>query len=205
MHSINIIDLDKTTIDETYVDGVSLTHGSLPRKHIWTFAAAYDESRSTAIVCPCTRPDLTYTGAVPPFIGQDYFCETGRRNVVQYARFYSEDPLWDGQGCGAQSTCCSLTTLHGSASNSHSQPEMILSSGCVLIKQLVMRTLHLRSWKYISSDRTTNYIETLMFAIVYYRTVECTAAMIIGIQKRLKFIFVVVIKSLCTHYYTKHH
>ena len=95
----------QTTIDETYVDGVSLTHGSSARKHIWTFAAAYDETRSDTTVCPCTRPDLTYTGAVPPFIGQDYFCETGSR---YNARFYSKDPLWDGQGCGAQSTCCSF-------------------------------------------------------------------------------------------------
>ena len=31
------------TIDNQYVDGVSLTHGSNPRKHIWTFAAAVDE------------------------------------------------------------------------------------------------------------------------------------------------------------------
>ena len=28
------------TIDSGYVDGVSLTHGQTPRKHIWTFAAA---------------------------------------------------------------------------------------------------------------------------------------------------------------------
>ena len=34
------------TIDSTYVDGVSLTHGRNPRKHIWTFANAADETRS---------------------------------------------------------------------------------------------------------------------------------------------------------------
>ena len=96
------------TIDGVYVNGVSLTHGSSPRKHIWTFAAALDEVDTThRYVCPCTRPDLGYTGTVPPFIGQDYFCETGSRNRYQYI-FYSEDPLWDGQGCGAQSTCCSF-------------------------------------------------------------------------------------------------
>ena len=97
----------QTTLEGIYVDGVSLTHGSSARKHIWTFAAAHDETRSDAVVCPCTRPDLTYTGAVPLFIGQDYFCETGSRNSADSEfRFYSEDPLWDGQGCGAQSTCC---------------------------------------------------------------------------------------------------
>ena len=94
-------------IDDPYVEGISLTHGSSPRKHIWTFAAALDEVRSNHWVCPCTRPDLTYTGVVPPFIGQDYFCETGSRYHYQHI-FYTADPLWDGQGCGSQSTCCSF-------------------------------------------------------------------------------------------------
>ena len=31
------------TIDDYYVDGISLTHGHNPRKHIWTFAAALHE------------------------------------------------------------------------------------------------------------------------------------------------------------------
>ena len=31
------------TIDSNYVDGVSLTHGSNPRRHIWTFVAAHDD------------------------------------------------------------------------------------------------------------------------------------------------------------------
>ena len=30
-------------IDGNYVEGVSLTHGSNPRKHIWTFTASLDE------------------------------------------------------------------------------------------------------------------------------------------------------------------
>ena len=98
----------QTTIDGYYVDGVSLTHGSSPRKHIWTFAAALDEARSDASTCPCTRPDLTYTPLVPPFVGNDYFCETGSRNRFAYDRLYSGDSLWDGQGCGPQSTCCSF-------------------------------------------------------------------------------------------------
>ncbi len=93
------------TIDDTYVDGVSLTHGQNPRDHIWTFAAAADEVRSDGSACPCTKTDSPYTGVVPPFIGNDYFCDTGSRST--YAnQFYSEDPLWDGAGCGDSSTCC---------------------------------------------------------------------------------------------------
>ena len=97
------------TIDRNYVDGVSLTYGRSPRKHIWTFAAALDEYHSNEHVCPCTRPDLTYTGTVPIFIGQDYFCETGSRNKYRVDRFFTEDPLWDGTGCGNQTTCCSFS------------------------------------------------------------------------------------------------
>ena len=94
-------------IDDYYVDGISLTHGQSPRQHIWTFAAALDETQSNIYTCPCTRPDLTYTGAVPTFIGQDYFCETGTRDSWEYI-FYADDPLWNGQGCGGTSTCCSF-------------------------------------------------------------------------------------------------
>ena len=95
------------SIDDVYVDGVSLTHGQSPRQHIWTFVNALHEDTSSIkeAVCPCTRPDLPYAGVVPPFIGQDYFCETGSRQRFRYI-FYSDDPLWDGQGCGGTSTCC---------------------------------------------------------------------------------------------------
>ena len=37
-------------IDEPYVDGVSITHGSPNRKHIWTFAGAADETRADSLI-----------------------------------------------------------------------------------------------------------------------------------------------------------
>ena len=95
------------TIDSSYVDGVSLTHGRGPRKHIWTFASAVQETRSDRGTCPCTRTNRAYTGVVPPFIGQDYFCDTGSRYNWGY-QFYHADPLWDGSGCGPTSSCCTF-------------------------------------------------------------------------------------------------
>ena len=96
------------TIDGAYVDGVSLTYGSSPRQHIWTFAAAIDETPGhNPSSCHCTN-DLAYvafTGVIPPFIGEDYFCETGSRLSVQ-TKWYLNDPLWDGEGCGRFSSCC---------------------------------------------------------------------------------------------------
>ena len=92
------------TIDDNYVDGVNLTHGQTPRKHIWTFAAANDEIKSNQYVCSCTKTNTPYTGVVPPFIGQDYFSDSGSRYQWQY-QWYQADPLWDGSGCGPTSSC----------------------------------------------------------------------------------------------------
>ena len=98
------------TIDSAYVEGVILTHGTSPRTHIWTFAAAIDETSGYyQEKCPCSNVDLTQTAPIPPWVGNDYFCDSGTRNVnSDWNRFHPEDPLWDGMGCGPSSTCCSL-------------------------------------------------------------------------------------------------
>ena len=95
------------SIDDLYVDGVSLTHGQSPRQHIWTFAAALNGETSDLRACPCTRNDTNFTGIVPPFIGNDYFCDTGRIDSSDTGN-YAREKLWDGIGCGANSTCCSF-------------------------------------------------------------------------------------------------
>ena len=92
-------------IDSPYVAGVSLTH-SRPRQHIWTFAAGASEfHRDQKTVCPC---DSTGFINVPPYVGGDYFCESGRQRGDPNNGFYSNDPLWDGDGCSPTSTCCSF-------------------------------------------------------------------------------------------------
>ncbi len=92
------------TLDDLYMDGVSLTHG-VPgeRAHIWTWAAASCDSCSGVGVCPCTNGN---PGAIqiPPFVGSDYFCDTAVPSLPA-ATWYPEDPLWEGQGCGS-GTCC---------------------------------------------------------------------------------------------------
>ena len=98
------------TIDDGYVDGVSLTHGRNPRKHIWTFAVALHEvSAYPQLNCPCTNIHDTTTAVIPPYIGRDYFCDTASEHHFQY-KFYPDDPLWDGQGCGSLNTCCTFNT-----------------------------------------------------------------------------------------------
>ena len=97
-------DGEVATIDGACVTGVSLTHGS-PRQHIWTFAAGFRENYFTYTgSCPC---DATVNITTPPFVGKDYFCESGRNSGLHLI-FFPDDPLWDGDGCTATSTCCSF-------------------------------------------------------------------------------------------------
>ena len=91
------------TLEEVYIDGVSITHGS-PRQHIWSFIASKGESRTDCHGCPCyTR----FTGTHVPFIGDNFFCDSGAGNW-QGAILYVADPLWDGQGCGSNNGCCTF-------------------------------------------------------------------------------------------------
>ena len=96
-------------IDERYVDGVSLTYGSL-QQHIWTFACALDEAGPYNNDSRCSCTDSTRPNTTPSFVGNDYFCETGvpPGQGLRHFTFYADDPLWDGQGCGSTSTCCTF-------------------------------------------------------------------------------------------------
>ena len=91
------------TIDDNYVDGVSITYGSDPREHLWTYAAALLDLNNTYYNnydCPCKQNNIS-----PPFIGTDYYCESGTTSCCA-SIIYLNDPLWDGQQCGAESLCC---------------------------------------------------------------------------------------------------
>ncbi len=99
------------SIDQNYLDGFSLTHGSAGhRTHIWSFAAGLGEdlTQDRYYHCHCGGSSVTSAASrIPSFVGNSYFCETGA-DVYQSSTLYLDDPLWDGQGCGPGSTCCSL-------------------------------------------------------------------------------------------------
>ena len=94
------------TINEVYVDGLSITYG-MPRQHIWTYAAAVSEVpiiAYTASNCPCA----SIPGTLPPsFLGDNWYCESGNPEPFnqQPPNLLSNDPLWDGVDC--EGTCCS--------------------------------------------------------------------------------------------------
>ena len=100
----------RLSINTYYVEGVSLTHGS-PRQHIWTFAGGFDEQPGSTS-CPCVNGS-TEGNDIPSFVGQYYFCETGLTrysNGTNGPLFSNGDPLWDGQGCGPTSSCCTFNS-----------------------------------------------------------------------------------------------
>ena len=108
--NINAFASQSNTIESVYVDGISLTHGS-PRQHIWTFAAARDETPDESLdsKCPCIiRSEDNHGNRPPMFVGTNYFCDTGSESASIDTNTFFQDPLWDGAGCGGQSTCCTF-------------------------------------------------------------------------------------------------
>ena len=95
---------DTKSINDHYVDGLSITLGN-PRKHVWTYVAgASDEYNYVNSNCPCAAtpgPDL------PAFVSHNYYCESGNTGAVSRDVFYTSDMLWDGYGCHhVNNNCC---------------------------------------------------------------------------------------------------
>ncbi len=90
-------------IDGTYIDGISLTYGQSPRRHIWSFISYLSAAFPN---CPCSTNAVRTT---PGYIGENYFCESGTSAaVVDPAVTFVDDPVWDGQNCESTQDpgCC---------------------------------------------------------------------------------------------------
>ena len=101
-----------TDIDSLYVDGVSITRGSSPRQHVWSFAAAYSATDNPSS-CPCIANPNSANDRVSAFVGEDYFCDTAFALSNPFpvcgsvlANLQVAHPLWDGGGCGPTGGCC---------------------------------------------------------------------------------------------------
>ena len=95
------------SIDTSFVDGIVLTYGS-PRAHIWTFVAGHDQIPTTNEDCPCNSN--SFSGTLPPYIGNDYFCDSAHTvNNQPPLPHLTNDPLWDGAGC-VSGSCCTFNS-----------------------------------------------------------------------------------------------
>ena len=102
------------TPDDAYAAGISITHGSSPRRHLWTYAVGLnanpDSSFFPTCQCPCTAAGSSHT--LPTFLDDDYYCDSGNpsRNSFAHGHFYYSNSyrLWDNSGpsCVSGSTCC---------------------------------------------------------------------------------------------------
>lgn len=88
-------------IETVYLDGISLTYGSNPRNHIWSFAASISEVFTT---CPCSTGS---SNSLPSFVGMDYSCESGASTSTVGNTVFASDVLWDGELCrSVEAPCC---------------------------------------------------------------------------------------------------
>ena len=100
--------LKGSSINDPYVDGISITRGS-PRQHVWTYASYWYEGHTTnKYLCPCGRTNTRDNSNVPDFVCREFYCETSFTANRATNRIAWENPLWDGDGstCGTGGQCC---------------------------------------------------------------------------------------------------
>ena len=79
--------------------------------HIWTFVVAENDVEVEPDNCPCSNTSITWPYSTSSFLGNDYFCDTGRHQpLYNESAFYINDPLWDGEGCAPTSSCCEFNS-----------------------------------------------------------------------------------------------
>ena len=104
-------------IETYYVDGISITYGSSPRTHVWTYAVGQHQFvlplRTSLLAC-C--PSNGYGAGPWDFVGDNYFCSSGNPNNYWSHKLYNTT-LWSNiQGncsfCGKEdlSFCVELET-----------------------------------------------------------------------------------------------
>ncbi|MCB9760882.1 MAG: hypothetical protein H6739_13675 [Alphaproteobacteria bacterium] len=66
-----------TTLDDWYVDGVSITHGASTRAHVFTYAVGYSISQGYVYDCPAIGGN-----PAPLYVGSDFLCESGNSGTT---------------------------------------------------------------------------------------------------------------------------
>ena len=89
-----------TNIEDAYVDGISITHGQNPRKHVFTLAVGvvpYYAGEGSRRLYTC--PNTGYGKPQPAFVADKYFCSS-RPDTEDETQLLSDTPLWtDGANC----------------------------------------------------------------------------------------------------------
>ena len=94
------------TIDDVYIDGVSITTAEGQRQHIMSLAVGRGRIADVSTRCPCGG------GTVPPpeFVGASYLCDTAVATTPGFNIWFGS-PLWDGNNCEpVDQACCDQVT-----------------------------------------------------------------------------------------------
>ena len=97
------------TIDQSYLSGLSITHGAPgSRNHIWSYAAGLREDSITVAEleynCPCAAHPSTEPHT-PDYVGDNFYCDTATYFHPK-EEWYTNNTLWDGKDCYPGSKCC---------------------------------------------------------------------------------------------------
>ena len=99
------------TIDQHYLSGLSITHGTPgSRHHIWSYTAGLREDTSSEYNCPCAAHPSTEP-LTPDYVGDHYYCDTATYYHPSWGEWYTNNSLWDGKDCYSGSKCCSNDRL----------------------------------------------------------------------------------------------
>jgi hypothetical protein len=123
------------TIDNSYVDGISLTHGN-PRQHIWTFAAGFNEQVQlyTCPVLDVLESDLH------PLWELTIFVKLVTITTIHHSLCDSIPTLCGMElVVGLRAHAVPSIPLHGSTSNCHNPPLMTLRWGCARMSQEILK------------------------------------------------------------------
>ena len=87
-------------IESPYVDGISITHGQSPRKHVWTYAVGWRQFNAVRDPDPNQHRDLGscpstgYAQPQPDFVGDNYFCSSANPGPDHSYKLFTSPPLW---------------------------------------------------------------------------------------------------------------
>lgn len=97
-----MVSTTEPSIDDAYVDGISITHGQNPRKHVFTLGVGvvqYHMGPGDRQKFTC--PNTGHGNPQPAFVADKYFCSSGVSSLeIQPGELFSDTPLWtDGVKC----------------------------------------------------------------------------------------------------------
>ena len=81
-----------------------------PKSATGTYAIGQTDTNSNdpSGNCPCSE----FPGPLPPsFVHDNYYCESGYVDNAAVSAVNLNDPVWDGEGCFPQNSCCSEPSL----------------------------------------------------------------------------------------------